>query len=46
MIYKLIGIVCAFRSHVLVMAGSCPFTGSIYQYCERCHAMIPTQEVV
>ena len=46
MLYKFIGIVCRFKGHTLVMAGSCPFTGSTYEYCERCHAMVPIQEVV
>jgi hypothetical protein len=37
-------IVCMFKDHVLVEAGTCPFTGSTYQYCERCGAMIPIQK--
>ena len=32
---------CKFKGHVLIHAGSCPFTGMIYDYCERCSAMIP-----
>lgn len=43
MLNKFIGIVCKFKSHQLVRAGSCPYTGSTYEYCERCHAMIPIQ---
>jgi hypothetical protein len=39
-------IVCKIKGHVLQMAGTCPFTGSTYQYCERCSAMIPVQEAV
>ena len=35
-----------FKDHVLVEAGTCPFTGSTYQYCERCTAMIPVQVAV
>ena len=46
MINRIIGlIVCRFKEHQLVPAGSCPFTGSTYVYCERCKAMIPTQPV-
>jgi hypothetical protein len=36
-------VICKFKGHNLVEAGSCPFTGSTYQYCERCTAMIPIQ---
>jgi hypothetical protein len=36
-------IVCKAKGHDLVVAGSCPFTGSTYDYCERCKAMIPRQ---
>jgi len=39
-------IVCMFKDHLLVEAGTCPFTGSTYQYCERCTAMIPVQVAV
>ena len=35
-----------FKDHVLVEAGTCPFTGSTYQYCERCTEMIPVQVAV
>lgn len=37
---------CKFKGHVLTHAGSCPFTGSTYNYCERCEAMIPEQLAV
>ena len=37
---------CKFKGHQLVAAGSCPFTGSTYEYCERCGAMIPLQVAV
>jgi len=37
-------IVCMIKDHVLIEAGTCPFTGSTYQYCERCSAMIPIQK--
>jgi len=30
----------------LVQAGTCPFTGSTYEYCERCEVMIPIQVAV
>jgi len=39
-------IFCKIKGHVLVMAGSCPYTGSTYEYCERCTAMIPVQKAV
>jgi len=39
------GIVCKIRKHILVHAGTCPFTGSTYQFCERCNAMIPMEIV-
>lgn len=46
MLNRIIGlVVCTFKDHVLTYAGSCPFTGSTYEYCERCKAMIPTQPV-
>jgi hypothetical protein len=32
---------CKFKGHALTHAGSCPFTGMRYDYCERCSAMIP-----
>jgi len=36
-------IICRFKDHVLVAAGSCPFTGRTYQHCTRCMAMIPVE---
>ena len=39
-------IICMFKGHTLVDAGTCPYTGSAYQYCERCTAMIPIQVAV
>lgn len=39
-------IICMIKKHTLVEAGTCPFTGSTYQYCERCGAMIPIQVAV
>jgi|LauGreDrversion4_2_1035121.scaffolds.fasta_scaffold06075_4 hypothetical protein len=39
-------IVCRIAGHTLVDAGTCPYTGSTYQYCERCTAMIPIQVAV
>jgi hypothetical protein len=39
-------IICMFNGHNLVDAGTCPYTGSAYQYCERCTAMIPIQVAV
>lgn len=39
-------IVCKIKGHYLIDAGSCPFTGTAYQYCERCKAMIPVQVAV
>jgi hypothetical protein len=38
-------IVCRFKDHVLVSAGSCPYTGRTYQLCTRCTAMIPVEEL-
>jgi hypothetical protein len=37
---------CKIKGHTLIPAGSCPFTGSTYEYCERCKAMIPGQLAV
>jgi hypothetical protein len=28
--------ICKIKSHILVDAGSCPFTGKNYQACLRC----------
>jgi hypothetical protein len=39
-------IACKIKGHRLVPAGTCPYTGSTYQYCERCTAMIPIQVAV
>jgi hypothetical protein len=39
-------IICKVKGHTLVDAGACPYTGSTYQYCERCTAMIPIQVAV
>jgi hypothetical protein len=36
-------IICRFKDHILVAAGSCPFTGRTYQHCTRCMAMIPVE---
>jgi hypothetical protein len=38
-------LICKVTEHVLVAAESCPFTGITYQYCERCTAMIPIEEL-
>lgn len=31
-------IVCRVKSHTLIAAGSCPFTGKSYNACTRCGA--------
>lgn len=47
MLNKFISIIkCKIKGHTLVPAGSCPFTGSSYEFCERCSAMIPMQKAV
>jgi hypothetical protein len=33
-------IVCKIKTHTLVTAGACPFTGKSYNACTRCGAMI------
>jgi hypothetical protein len=33
-------ITCKVNSHLLIEAGSCPFTGKSYNLCTRCGAMI------
>ena len=33
-------IICKIRTHALVTAGACPFTGKSYNACTRCGAMI------
>ena len=37
---------CKIKGHILVSAGSCPFTGSTYEHCERCEVMVPVQVAV
>jgi hypothetical protein len=32
---------CYFKSHNLIEAGQCPYTGSTYDYCQSCEMMIP-----
>jgi hypothetical protein len=32
--------ICKFKKHILVNAGSCPFTGKDYVACLRCGATI------
>jgi hypothetical protein len=34
---------CRYKGHILKEAGACPYTGSTYDYCERCTVMIPRQ---
>ena len=41
---RLGGIICYMSNHKLIKAGSCPFTGVTYDYCERCNKMIPIEE--
>jgi len=38
-------LVCSVIGHKLAYAGSCPFTGVTYNYCETCSYMIPMEEV-
>jgi hypothetical protein len=38
-------IICRFKEHILIAAGSCPYTGRTYQLCTRCTAMIPMEEL-
>ena len=33
-------LICKFKKHTLVSAGSCPFTGKDYVACLRCGATI------
>ena len=41
MINKIIILIkCKIKNHILVDAGSCPFTGKNYNACTRCGAMI------
>jgi hypothetical protein len=44
MIRKIKSIKCKFVGHSLQFAGQCPFTGSSYEYCERCELMITSDE--
>jgi hypothetical protein len=37
----IIRLVCKVLGHNLTEAGGCPFTGRFYDYCERCHGMVP-----
>lgn len=37
---------CRVFGHKLVQAGTCPFTGSTYDYCEPCGMMIPREVAV
>jgi len=37
---------CRIKGHILIQAGTCPFTGSTYEYCERCGLMTPIQVAV
>ena len=34
-------IVCRFNGHDWQQAGTCPFTGSTYDYCHKCETMLP-----
>jgi len=36
-------IICKIKGHILTQAGTCPYTGSTYDYCERCSNMIPRE---
>jgi len=31
---------CKLNGHLLIPAGSCPFTGHSYQVCTRCNSLI------
>jgi len=37
---------CRYKGHILKEAGTCPYTGSTYDFCERCESMIPRQVAV
>jgi hypothetical protein len=39
-------LVCKFKGHELVYAGTCPYTGSVYDVCDYCLTTIPRQEAV
>lgn len=32
-------LICKFRGHILLDAGSCPFTGKTYVVCSKCLIM-------
>ena len=34
-------LICKLIKHNLTPAGACPFTGRDYDYCKRCHGMVP-----
>jgi len=36
---------CKLMGHELEHAGSCPFTGATYYYCNKCKFMIPVDVV-
>ena len=35
-----------FNGHNLIEAGQCPYTGSIYDYCDKCEIMLPRELAV
>jgi len=37
-------IVCKFKKHIFVDAGSCPFTGKSYIVCTRCSRMVTNEK--
>lgn len=37
--------VCKAIGHKTVEAGTCPFTGATYDYCNRCSHMIPREYI-
>jgi hypothetical protein len=37
---------CKIYGHSLIPAGSCPYTGSTYNLCEKCEIMIPVDKAV
>ena len=39
-------VVCRYKKHILKEAGTCPYTGSTYDFCERCESMIPRQVAI
>lgn len=36
---------CQFKGHTFEHAGSCPFTGATYMYCNTCNIMAPMEVV-